>query len=477
MIRGHYITYMILFLLIIFVLSTYNVHPSKSNITVSLKPSKQVLKPNDTLYIDVYIDPDGYGISSGEIDLKYNSTAFKISNISPGDLLGNNPIEGIYIIDESNGTLRYSLARVGETTAPTKPGIFAHITFIPERYFNKRPYNFNLTFVGLADNNFNEVPKRVISVKNTSIIIDKGPYIKISNLLNNTYVHGIITVKLNVSEDVSRVEYYINRHLVSISHNFPYNYIWNTKKYPDGHYILTVVAYDNYNISNSDSLIMYLDNTPPSIMNLTQYPTQPLENKSVTIRLIARDSGSGVRNVTLYYRVNEGSWANIPMTAKDGVWSADIPGEKGDSKVEYYITVYDKVGNSINSSIYKFIVKIPPEFKITYLAIKPSKVIVGKPINITLNIVNKGDLRGTYKIIVKINGSIAIVKNISLTGGEEKTLTFQIIKDKPGTYYLEINGFTRKFKVEKPAEMTLLYITIIITIVIAIISILFIKKK
>ncbi len=468
MIRRYYVDIIILILFIFSISSAYNVYSSSSEVKVSLTPDRYAVKPRDEFGVNVYVDPDGYGVSGGEVRLKYNPTVFKILRTIPGNLFGGNSIEGVCTVNESIGILRCSLARIGETSAPTSPGVFIRILFLVLGGSKEEAYHINLTFVGLADEKFNDIPRNQITIINTSIVVDNGPSISILNPMSNEYLSGNITVNLNVTGyGISRVEYYVDKQLANTVYTPPYSYIWNTKRYSDGLHMITVVAYDKYNISNQYSIEVYLDNTPPKIVNLTHYPTQPLENQGITIKLVASDLGSGMKNATLHYRIDEKEWIDVPMLFENGVWNADIPGERGGSIVEYYVTLYDVAGNGVDSPLHKFIVEISPSFEVTYFTITPGEIGIGKPVNITINVVNNGEVTGVYKIVVKVNGTIEAEKNIILSGGEEKTLVFKVAGDKPGVYQVEINGLTRIFKVKKPTETWIYIIAVIIAIAIS----------
>ena len=93
----------------------------------------------------------------------------QVVEVKPGELLGERPLPGILNIDNEAGTLGYSLARIGETTAPTSGATFAVITF--QILNSAQPGDYELTFssVGFANENFEDIPD--IQVKETSIKI------------------------------------------------------------------------------------------------------------------------------------------------------------------------------------------------------------------------------------------------------------------------------------------------------------------
>jgi hypothetical protein len=83
--------------------------------------------------------------------------------------LGERPLAGILNIDNEAGTLGYSLARIGETTAPTSGATFAVITFQILNSAQPGDYKLGFTGVGLASENFEDISG--IRVKGASIKI------------------------------------------------------------------------------------------------------------------------------------------------------------------------------------------------------------------------------------------------------------------------------------------------------------------
>jgi hypothetical protein len=57
------------------------------------------------------------------------------------------------------------------------------------------------------------------------------------------------------------------------------------------------------------------------------------------------EEGSGIRNVTLWYRVNITEWECLNMTFQDGNWTCVIPGQVEKAPVEFYVESYDNAGN------------------------------------------------------------------------------------------------------------------------------------
>lgn len=124
---------------------------------VYITPPSQEVEPGQEVRIKVEVKPVGWGVSAGEINLKFDPSALQATSIEPGDFLGSNPLVGLNEIDNEAGTLGYSLARVGATSPPSPPGVFAIIKLKALEVAKSGTYELTLTKVGLADEDFEDI--------------------------------------------------------------------------------------------------------------------------------------------------------------------------------------------------------------------------------------------------------------------------------------------------------------------------------
>jgi|GEM_PF-1095747 len=207
----------------------------------------------------------------------------------------------------------------------------------------------------------------------------RPPTISIVTPSMGEFVSGVISICANASDNigVNRVEFYINGALLGIDREEPWEYDVNTTMYADGTYNVTVVVYDHANNSASQSVSIVIDNTPPTIKEISIEPSEPYEGVDVTVKVLAEDKTSGISHVILYYRVGEGSWNSVEMTYEDGAWMATIPKQKAGTNVTYYVEVYDNAGNSVKSGYYRYSVKSAPTTPtlLEYLSKYPMAII------------------------------------------------------------------------------------------------------
>jgi len=92
----------------------------------------------------------------------------------------------------------------------------------------------------------------------------------------------------------------------------------------------------------------------------------------------------------------------------------------------------------------------PAAFKATYLLVAPLKVSAGEKVEIRTTVANTGDLRGSYEVILRVNGVREATREVTLAGGMSQTVKFAISKDKAGTYSVSVDGLRGTFGVEAP---------------------------
>ena len=81
--------------------------------TVSVEPALTPgLRPGDVFSVNVTVDPAGKGISGAEVKIAINASVVECEDVSPGNLLGDSPLEGKKVIDNENGMVWYALSLI-----------------------------------------------------------------------------------------------------------------------------------------------------------------------------------------------------------------------------------------------------------------------------------------------------------------------------------------------------------------------------
>lgn len=126
---------------------------------------------------------------------------------------------------------------------------------------------------------------------------------------------------------------------------------------------ITVVMDANYTLEAH-----FIDDISPEISDPIQDPTpdnvQPYQNVTVIVNVV--DYGSGVKNVTLWYSVDNGTtWLVLNMTEiSAGTYQATIPGQEHNTWVSYKIIAYDNAENNATKDNlgYNYEYQVSPEF-------------------------------------------------------------------------------------------------------------------
>jgi hypothetical protein len=97
----------------------------------------------------------------------------------------------------------------------------------------------------------------------------------------------------------------------------------------------------------------YVTNAGPAIYNVTHTPSLPAANQAAVVTADVHDP-DGVQNLTLYYRLDPATaYTAVPMNdngtggdaiARDGVYSATIPGQAANQIAAFYIAATDSRG-------------------------------------------------------------------------------------------------------------------------------------
>lgn len=127
--------------------------PTPMPVGVYLTPATQQAKAGQDVTVQVEVNPGQRGVAGGRIHLAYDNSVLSVSSISPGFFFGATPLVGFKEVDEEAGVLGYMLARVGNTTVPSSPGIFATVKFHVMEQAGLGNSSVTIKYVELGDEN------------------------------------------------------------------------------------------------------------------------------------------------------------------------------------------------------------------------------------------------------------------------------------------------------------------------------------
>ena len=93
----------------------------------------------------------------------------------------------------------------------------------------------------------------------------------------------------------------------------------------------------------------------------------------------------------------------------------------------------------------------PAEIEVVSLNVVPPEVIAGETVSITAEVRNTGVSQGTYTAVLTVDGIEAEIKEIMVAAGATEKVTFSLVKDKTGSYQVDVGGLFSTLTVkEKP---------------------------
>ena len=72
----------------------------------------------------------------------------------------------------------------------------------------------------------------------------------------------------------------------------------------------------------------------------------------------------------------------------------------------------------------------------------------GENVTISAMVTNNGEVSGSQSLVLKLKGAVESTQEINLEPGETQRVDFNIIKNTPGFYNVEMEGLTGRFVVE-----------------------------
>ena len=179
-----------------------------------------------------------------------------------------------------------------------------------------------------------------VTVTNLNPHINVPPVVDITRPLDGTFVSGTVIITGTASDIdgmIQKIEIRINDgSWITAVGTETWNYTWDTRVHPDNASTVSARSYDGSNYSNSHTITLTIDNTPPTTIP-TLSGTEGNNNwwtSTITITLTGTDNTSGIKDT--YYKLDTTDWETYttPITLPDeGVhlliyYSHDIAGNR-----------------------------------------------------------------------------------------------------------------------------------------------------
>jgi len=177
--------------------------------TVSIEPASTKVCPGDAFSVNVTVDPAGKGVSGAEVKIAFNAAVVECEDVSPGNLLGERPIEGRKVIDNINGTIWYKLARIGDTPVPTEEGTFAILSFRVKEDAPEGTYYLKISSAKLADENFTYISPIEIKKGTFTIVFEEGLHITITTDKTEYTTGDIMLANITIANPTEETKHVI----------------------------------------------------------------------------------------------------------------------------------------------------------------------------------------------------------------------------------------------------------------------------
>jgi hypothetical protein len=179
-----------------------------------------------------------------------------------------------------------------------------------------------------------------------------------------------------------------------------------------------------------------------SLSNLTITPNQVKSGEPVTINAIVSNNGSEAGTYSVVLRINNVVEHITDLILSPGASQSATFTIIKDIGGDYYAEVDGLSGTFI------VIPLVPANFSVSNLVIAPERAKQGEKITISAMVTNNGEVAGNYSLVLKLKGAVETTEEISLGPGESQSVTFNITKNTPGFYNVELEGLTGRFVIE-----------------------------
>lgn len=106
---------------------------------------------------------------------------------------------------------------------------------------------------------------------------------------------------------------------------------------------------------------------------------------------------------------------------------------------------------ALNGQPYAGGLSISATFELSGLAVNPTQVEVNKPVTISVNVKNTGELSGDCTVELKVNGATEDTKKVTLAGGAQTIVSFTVTKAVAGSYDAAVGSLNGSFTVKTPS--------------------------
>ncbi len=244
-----------------------------------------------------------------------------------------------------------------------------------------QPYDTTVDYKVYASDNMGNWS--VSRTYNYTVVDKYSPIVEIEEPTEGGYLRGLVSITVSVQEDyLVEARLAINGRVVSSwQDGGKHVFAWNTlsSDYPDGTYIIELNASDKANNSAEETVTVTVDNTLP-----TATVNAPSEGAFLRGTVIIEITGEDVNLDKMKLKINDSvieTWSTGGTHAYP--WNTrSRPDSDGTYRIT--LTVYDKAGNSKETSITTVLDNTLPEIEAPKW--KPEEPYIDEQVNITVQV-------------------------------------------------------------------------------------------
>jgi hypothetical protein len=131
----------------------------------------------------------------------------------------------------------------------------------------------------------------------------------------------------------------------------------------------------------------------------------------------------------------------------DGVWDGEIHDPGG------VVLAVEEEPEDKETAVERKRQETPPEpadMNTSYLALGTYQALPGQGIQVSVNVCNSGEVKGSQSVVLSVNGVAEQAQSVAVSGGSCKTVVFTVAKVVPGTYDIDVNGQHAQLTVVAP---------------------------
>lgn len=178
------------------------------------------------------------------------------------------------------------------------------------------------------------------------------------------------------------------------------------------------------------------------LRNLAITPTQLKQGDSVTISTIISNNGTEHGRYSVVLRIGGIVEGITEVDLAPGTSQAVVFTTLKEEPGTYYVEVDGLAGSFL------VIALVPAHFNVANLAVTPDRVKQGESITVSAVVTNAGEIAGSHSLVLKIKDAVEAVEEVHLEPGASQRVAFNVIKNTPGFYQVDLEGLAGRFVVE-----------------------------